>query len=309
VSGRTTSEVSVGSRTLTLSNLDKVFYPKTGFTKADVIDYYARVAPVLLPHLKDRPLTMKRYPNGVEGMYFYEKRCPAHRPEWVQTHAIWSEGNEADIDFCLANDLPTLVWAANLANLELHTYLHLARGPSHEVLRPTMVMFDLDPGPPAGIVLCSRIASRLREIFDALGLQSFAKTSGSKGMQVCVPLNTETDYASTKTFARSIAEFLERERPDEVVSSMAKSVRTGRVFVDWSQNDPHKTTVCVYSLRAKDEPTVSTPVTWNEVAASAASRDPAPLVFTAPDVLARVTRHGDLFAPVQTLRQKLPFTT
>lgn len=296
------SIVEIQGRRLKLSNLDKVFYPEAGFTKGQVVDYYVRIAPVLLPHLRNRPLTMKRYPDGVNGMFFYEKACPKHRPEWVQTAPIWSSGRDADIQFCLAQDLPTLVWAANLADLELHTSLSLAK----DILRPTMVVFDLDPGPPADIVHCCQVGLRLRDLFARLGLECFAKTSGSKGLQVYVPLNTKVSYDETKPFAHSIAKILEQETPELVVSDMKKSLRTNKVFVDWSQNDDHKTTVCVYSLRAKEQPTVSTPVTWKEVARCAADRNAELLVFTSDQVLARVEKSGDLFAPVLETKQKLP---
>ena len=295
-------EVELEGKTLTLSNLDKVFYPKAGFTKAQVIDYYARIARVLLPHLKGRPLTLKRYPEGVEGPFFYEKRCPRHAPKWVRTHPIWSEGNHDWVHYCLADDLPTLVWAANLADLELHTSLSMAK----EIERPTMLVFDLDPGPPADIVLCCRVALWLRDFFDSAGLRSFPKTSGSKGLQLYVPLNTRLSYEDTKPFAHALAERLEREHPSEVVSKMLKKLRSGKVLVDWSQNDARKTTVCVYSLRAKERPTVSTPVEWHEVEACLAAEDPARLVFESGQVLERVEAKGDLFAPVLTLVQRLP---
>ncbi len=297
-------EVDIDGRRLSLSNLDKVFYPETGFTKGQVIDYYTRVAPVLLPHLRDRPLTLKRYPDGVTGPYFYEKQCPSHRPDWVPTARIGSrQAKEGSINFCLANDLPTLVWLANLADLELHTSLATAG----DYLRPTVVAFDLDPGPPATIVECARVALELRLVFDHLGMQAFPKTSGSKGMQVYVPLNTPgVTYRDTSDFAKGLAQLLERRNPKGVVSEMTKTLRKGRVFVDWSQNSQHKTTVSVYSLRALAQPTVSTPLRWEEVEAVTESRDPDDLVFTAPQVIDRVNDHGDLFAPVVELQQTLP---
>ena len=295
-------EVEVDGRRLELSNLDKVFYPAVGFTKGEVLDYYLRIAPALLPHLAGRPLTLKRYPDGVDGPFFYEKRCPRHRPAWVKTEKVWSEGNGEFIDFCVVEDAATLAWAVNLADLELHTSLSLAR----TIERPTMLVFDLDPGAPAGIVECCDVALLLRGLFDRLGLESFAKTSGSKGLQVYVPLNRAVGYEETKTFAHAVARLLEQERPELVLSRMAKALRARKVFVDWSQNDGHKTTVCVYSLRAKERPTVSTPVRWDEVEAVARGRDGSALVFEAGEVLARVERHGDLFEPVLTLRQELP---
>jgi bifunctional non-homologous end joining protein LigD len=289
-------EVDIDGRRLSLSNLDKVLYPEAGFAKGHVIDYYTRVSPVLLPHLRGRALTLKRYPNGVDGGHFYEKQCPSHRPDWVETSLI------GDINFCMANDLPTLVWLANLADLELHTSLALAE----DYRTPTVIAFDLDPGPPATIVECSEVALELRLIFEHLGMQAFPKTSGSKGMQVYVPLNTPTSYDVTRPFARGLAELLERRRPDLIVSEMKKSLRGGKVFVDWSQNTSFKTTVNVYSLRARPQPTVSTPLTWEEVEAVTESRDPGDLVFTSADVLERVSEHGDLFAGVLELRQTLP---
>ena len=295
---RTTVEVEVEGRRLSLSNLDKVLYPKAGFTKGQVIDYYTRVAPALLPHLQRRFLTLKRYPNGVEGQFFYEKNCPSHRPPWVKTAP-----GPGGPDYCLCNDLPTLVWLANLADLELHTSLALAA----DVTEPTILAFDLDPGEPATIVECAEVALELRRAFEHLDMQSFPKTSGSKGMQVYVPLNTPgVTYKHTKTFALQLAQLLERRMPELVVSDMKKSVRKGRVFVDWSQNDEHKTTVSVYSLRARPQPTVSTPLRWEEVEAVLESRDPAALAFTAAEVLERTAEHGDLFAGVLELEQPLP---
>ncbi len=296
-------EVDVEGRVLKLTNLEKVLYPQARFTKADLIDYYAAVAPVLLPHLHDRPLTLKRYPNGVQGKFFYEKQSPSHRPEWVQTATAWSRHSKRDIDYTLCQDLPTLVWLANLADIELHPSLSL----SQDIERPTALAFDLDPGLPASIVECCEVALELREMFDQLGLSSFAKTSGSKGLQIYVPLNTpDVTYEQTKPFAHAVAGMFEQRRPDLVVSSMAKAGRTGKVLIDWSQNDEHKTTVNVYSLRAKERPTVSTPVTWTEIMACRDQRDRELLVFDSAQVLARVAEHGDLFANVYSLRQALP---
>jgi bifunctional non-homologous end joining protein LigD len=295
-------EVEVEGHLLSLSNLDKVFYPKTGFTKGQVIEYYTRVAPVLLPHLQDRHLTLKRYPNGVEGEYFYEKQCPGHRPDWVRTAGVWSRHNGREIDYCIADDLATVVWLANLADLEMHTPLARADAPKE----PTVLAFDLDPGPPATIVECAEVACHLRDAFDHFGLLAFPKTSGSKGMQLYVPLNTPTTYDVTKPFARGVAQVLERRHPELIVSDMNRQRRAGKVFIDWSQNDEHKTTVCVYSLRARDTPTVSTPVTWDEVEAVLRTRDPDDLSFTSDEVLARVGEHGDCFAAVLELEQELP---
>jgi bifunctional non-homologous end joining protein LigD len=296
-------EVTVRGRALKLTNLDKVLYPHTGFAKGDLIGYYAAIAPVLLAHLHDRPLTLKRYPDGVQGEHFYEKQCPAHRPEWVQTTAVWSGRTEREIDYCLCQDLPTLVWLGNLADLELHPSLSYAR----ELECPSTLAFDLDPGPPAGVVQCCEVALQLRDVFAELGLRAFAKTSGLTGMQVYVPLNRdEATYEQTKPFARAVADVLAHSRPRLVVSHMAKAARRGRVLIDWSQNDEHKTTVCVYSPRAGQTPTVSTPVTWEEVAACREADDPALLTFAPVQVLDRVREHGDLFAEVVSLRQTLP---
>jgi bifunctional non-homologous end joining protein LigD len=296
------AELIVAGKRLPVSNLNKVLYPKAGFTKGQVIDYYIRIAPVLLPHLKDRPLTMKRYPNGVDAEFFYEKNCPAHRPKWVKTAKVWSEGNNRTMDYCLAQDLPTLVWAANLADLELHT--SLAR--KQNVARPTMMVFDLDPGPPADIVQCCQVGLWLRDLLAQMKLKSFAKTSGSKGLQVYVPLNTPVTFDQTKDLSRALAQHLEHEHGDLVLSKMAKALRKGKVFVDWSQNDEHKTTICVYSLRARDEPTVSTPVKWDEVQTCLKKKDPNLLKFRCEKTLARVAKFGDLFEPVEKLKQKLP---
>src|SRR5246500_5799207 len=296
------AELVVEGKKLPVSNLDKVLYPKVGFTKGQVINYYIRIAPVLLPHLKDRPLTMKRYPDGVEGEFFYEKNCPSHRPKWVQTAKVWSEGNQRIMHYCLANDLPTLVWAANLADLELHTSLSR----KDDIARPTMMVFDLDPGAPADIVQCGQVGLWLRDLLGKMKLKSFAKTSGSKGLQVYVPLNTSVTYDQTKDLSRSLAQYLEREHGDRVTSNMSKAVRKGKVFVDWSQNDEHKTTICVYSLRAKEEPTVSTPVTWDEVETCLKKKRAEFLKFHSDKVLSRVEKMSDLFNPVEKLKQKLP---
>jgi bifunctional non-homologous end joining protein LigD len=279
-----------------------VLWPETGFTKGQVIDYYARIADALLPHLRRRPLTLKRYPNGVEGGFFYEKRCPGHRPDWVATAPIWSGRNEGEIDYCLCNDRATLIWLAQLAALELHPSLSLAA----EIEQPTLLAFDLDPGPPADILDCCTVGLRLRKLFEGIGLESFPKTSGSKGLQVYVPLNGDVAYDETKPFARAVAQALERNDPNLIVSRMAKNLRKGKVLVDWSQNDEHKTTVSVYSLRARERPTVSTPVSWEEVEHALENEDRESLTFEAPEVLERVSERGDLFAPVLELAQELP---
>lgn len=293
-------ELQIGKRKLKVSNLEKVFYPKSGFTKADVIDYYVRVSPVLLPHLKDRPITLKRYPDGVEGEHFYQKEAPVHTPQWVQTAPV--KVKERTINYVVLNDLPSLVWAANIADIELHPLLSRRQ----DTQRPTALAFDLDPGAPADVRDCARVALRLRELFSGWGLDCYPKTSGSKGFQVYVPLNTDVTYEETKPFAKRMAQLLEAESPKKVTSNMAKALRVGKVFVDWSQNDDFKTTVCVYSLRAKEQPTVSTPMTWDEVEAGAASNQLESFVFDTKAVLERVDTHGDPFSLVLTKRQKLP---
>jgi bifunctional non-homologous end joining protein LigD len=297
------SELMIEGRALAVSNSEKVLYPKAGFTKAQVIDYYIHIAPVLLPHLKNRPITLKRYPDGVEGFFFYEKQCPPHRPQWVRTATVPSERREEKrIDYCVIEDLPALVWAANLADLELHTFLH--RAPA--ITRPTALAFDLDPGAPADMVLCCQVGLWLKEAFGKMGLECVAKTSGSKGLQVYVPLNTATSYEKTKGFAHALAERLEGEHPEVIVSKMQKSLRAGKVLIDWSQNDEHKTTVNVYSLRAKEQPTVSTPVTWEEVERCWKRKAAGQLSFLSEEVLRRVEKEGDLFEAALTLKQRLP---
>jgi len=294
-------EVEVESRKLKLTNLDKVLYPVPGFTKAQVIDYYTRIAPVLLPHLKNRPLTLKRYPNGVDEEFFYEKNCPKHRPPWISTAKVWSWGNDRWMDYCVVDDLPSLVWVANLASLELHTSLSLGK----KIEEPRMMVYDLDPGPPANIVDCCQVGIWLRDYFADFGLKSFAKTSGSKGLQLYIPLNSAVDYSRTKGVSKGVAQQFEREKPKQVVSQQLKTLREGKVLIDWSQNDQYKTTVNVYSLRAREHPTVSTPVTWDEVEECLSERDPMRLRFTADAVLERVSSFGDLFEPVLSLKQKL----
>ena len=294
--------VVVEGRQLKLSNLDKVLYPKAGFTKGQVIDYYTRISPAVLPHLRGRTLTLKRYPNGVDEEYFYEKQSPKHRPPWVPTQSVWSEGNRRHVDYTLCNDLPTLVWLANLADLELHTNLSLAT----DVNQPTMMVYDLDPGPPATIVECCRVGLWIRDLFAQLKIRSYPKTSGSKGLQLYIPLNTPATYQATKALAHAIADLLEKQHPEHVLSRMSKVAREGKVFVDWSQNDRIKTTVGVYSLRAKDLPTVSTPVTWEEVEECLERAEPDFLSFRSDQVLARYEELGDIFLPVQELQQALP---
>jgi bifunctional non-homologous end joining protein LigD len=289
-------EVLTDGRRLKISNWEKVLYPKTGFTKGDLVTFYAEIAPILVPHLRDRPLTLKRYPNGVEQQYFYEKQSPSHRPDWVQTSKI------GEINYTLAQDRPTLVWLANLADIELHTSLSLAQ----VIEQPTMLVFDLDPGPPASIVECAQVGLVLRGLFDQLGLETVVKTSGSKGLQVYLPLNSPVTYEQTKPFARRVAELLEQRMPELVVSRMTKKLRPGKILVDWSQNDVHKTTVNVYSVRARERATVSTPVSWEEVERCHRTADAEVLTFDTGDVLRRIDELGDLFAPALSAVQSLP---
>lgn len=282
--------VDVDGRQLVLSNLAKVLYPSVGFTKGQVLDYYSRVAPVLLPHLTDRPLTLKRYPDGVQGHSFYEKNAPSHRPGWLRVERLPSPGSSKQrdsIDYAVVDDLASLVWVANLACLELHVPQWHVSAPAE----PDLLVLDLDPGPPASIVECCEVALLLRERLAADGLEAFAKTSGSKGMQLAT--RAEGAARETSTYAKQLAQDLERSRPGLVVHRMTRSLRPGKVFVDWSQNSPAKTTVCAYSLRARDRPTCSTPLSWAEVEACRTAED---LAFTTDEVLARVEADGDLWA-------------
>jgi bifunctional non-homologous end joining protein LigD len=298
-------QVEVDGRELKLTNLDKVLYPKAGFTKGEMVDYYAKVAPAIVPHLKGRAVTLRRFPEGVDDLdaAFFEKRCPKHRPGWVKTTRVKAGPNAGDIDFCVCDGLPTLVWMAQLAAIELHPSLSL--GKKHE--QPTVLAFDLDPGPPAGILDCSRVALRLRELLGQLELECFPKTSGSKGMQLYVPLNTATSYEKTRPFAQAIAQLVAKQTPDEVLAKMGKKTdRSGKVFIDWYQNNERKTTIAVYSLRARERPTASTPLAWDEIERALKKDDADSLVFEADEVLGRVEKHGDLFAPVLELKQKLP---
>lgn len=297
------SSLEIDGRTLQVSNLDKVLYPGTGFTKGQVIDYYIRASKYMLPHLKDRPLTLKRYPDGVNGMYFYEKNAPSHKPEWVEVATVPRRGREGNVRYVMINDLPSLVWAANLASLEMHVLL--AKFP--RIHQPTSIVFDLDPGEPADVLDCVRVGMWIRDLMEQIGLKAFAKASGSKGLQVYIPLNTPTTYEKTKPFAKTIAELLEREHPDRVEAQMAKKLRKGKVFIDWSQNSDFKTMVCVYSLRAKREtPYVSMPFTWDELERACRKQDASMLYFEPEEALERVEKLGDLFEPVLKLKQKIP---
>ncbi|MEM7338575.1 MAG: non-homologous end-joining DNA ligase [Actinomycetota bacterium] len=291
-------EVVVGERTLSLSNLDKVMYPAVGFTKGEVIEYYARIAPVMLAHVSGRCMTMRRWPDGVDGQSFFNKRCPSHRPGWLGV-ALGPGDRGGEIHYCCIEEPASLVWTANMASLELHA--PMAR--SADLESPTIMVFDLDPGPPAGMTECCRVALELRDVLASVQLEAFAKTSGSKGLQVYVPLNAPHTHDHASSFALAVGQLMAKQQPDKVLVEMAKALRPGKVFIDWSQNSRHKTTVAVYSLRARERPTVSTPVDWDEVAAGAAG---APLAFTSDEVLARVEGRGDLFAPVATLVQHLP---
>lgn len=295
--------VEIGNREVTVSNLDKIYFPQSGFTKGEVIAFYADIAEFILPHLQQRPLTMLRMPEGVEGEHFYEKNAPGHTPDWVQTFAVpRSEGGD-DIRYVLCNDLPTLVWVTNLGDIEKHVLL--ARAP--QVERPTSLVFDLDPGEGAGLLECGRVALELRRVLEGLGLQVFLKVSGSKGLHLNVPLNTAVTYEQSQPFAKSIAELLERQLPDQVVSGMAKSARRGKVLIDWSQNSDFKTTVCVYALRAKrPAPFISLPITWDELTRALRRKTMETLDFAPAAAVRRLRKLGDLFAPVLELKQKLP---
>ena len=290
--------VEIGERRLSVSNLDKVLYPLVGFTKAQVIDYYVRIAPTMLQHIGDRGVTLRRWPNGVNEQSFFEKRCPSHRPEWMKT--CGGPGDRGgSIDYCRVGEVAAIAWTANMAALEIHA--PMAR--CGDIETPTMVVFDLDPGAPATIVECCQVAQDVRELLDHLGLEVFAKTSGSKGMQLYVPLNTVHTHEQASSFALAVGQLLEKQFPQRVVVTMAKVARPNKVFIDWSQNSRHKTTIAPYSLRAMERPTVSTPIDWDEVAAGA---DGEPLIFEAADVLERVEERGDLFAATVTLEQELP---
>jgi bifunctional non-homologous end joining protein LigD len=300
-----TRQVEVDGKELRLTNLDKVLYPETGFTKGEMVDYYARVAPAIVPHLSGRAVTLRRFPEGVDDLdaAFFEKRCPKHRPKWVKTAKVQAGPRAGVIEFCVCDSLPTLIWMAQLAAIELHPSLSLSRAPK----RPTVLAFDLDPGPPADVVDCSRVALRLHDLLAQLDLQSFVKTSGSKGMQLYVPLNAKVTYEQTRPFAQAIAQIVAKQNPDDVLAKMGKKTdRSGKVLIDWYQNNERKTTIAVYSLRAREHPTCSTPVTWEEVEKTADSGKGDHLVFETTDVLKRLDDQGDLFAPVLELEQQLP---
>jgi bifunctional non-homologous end joining protein LigD len=297
VSGKPTL-VEIEGRQLKLTNLDKVLYPSCGFTKGEVIDYYARIAPVMLPHLHDRCVTFRRFPNGVDEQSFFEKRCPSHRPDWVDT-AAGPGDRGGPIQYCVLSSSPALVWAANLAALELHTPMSRA----DDMENPTMVVFDLDPGAPAAMTQCAEVALLIRDAIEPLGLELLAKTSGSKGLQVYLPLNRIHTQDHSRSFALTVAQAIEKHHGKLVVTDQKKEIRKGKVLIDWSQNAYFKTTICVYSLRAREHPTVSTPVTWDEVEDAAGGAD---LTFEAAEVLNRIEELGDLFASAATRQQELP---
>ncbi len=291
---------TVGGKTLQLSNLAKIYYPESGFTKGHMIDYYVKISEVLLPHLKDRALTLKRYPDGVEAPFFYEKECPSHHPEWMETVTV--PGRHNDVNHCVITDVAGLVWVANLGSIELHTSLSRVG----DRASPTMMVFDLDPGAPAGLLQCLEVAFKLKEVFDQFGLEVFPKVSGGKGLHLYVPLNTPASYDDTKAFAHAVAQLLEKTNKDLVTSTMRKDARVGKILVDWSQNDEHKTTVCVYSLRARPRPTVSAPVTWDELKRARKKGSVVSLLLEGDTVVKRVEKSGDLFAALSTLEQTLP---
>jgi bifunctional non-homologous end joining protein LigD len=292
----TPGTLQIGGRDLALSNLDKVLWPEAGTTKGDMVGYYAKVAPVLVPHLEGRAITLKRYPNGVDGTSFFEKNCPSYRPPWLETVKM------GEVNYCLVEDPAAVVWLANLAAIELHPTL--ATKP--DLGSPTSVVFDLDPGPPADVITCARVALLVRDLLDQLHLQTWAKTSGSKGIQLYAPLNSGATYEATAPFAKAVAQLLERRHPELILSYQLRTARAGKVLIDWSQNASSKTTVSVYSLRARPKPTVSTPVTWDEVDDALSAGDPAALTFEWAEVLHRVDRQGDLMADLLTLQQELP---
>ena len=296
--GTAAGQLEVGGRRLNIRHLDRVVFPRTGTTKGELLDYYVRVADAMLPHLRDRLLHMHRYPEGVEGPRFWQKACPEHRPEWMPVAPVWSRDKNAHIEYCIVNELAALLWAVNVGSIELHTSLHLRQ----DLHRPTAIAFDLDPGDGVGVLDCGEVALRLRDLFEEMDAQPLVKTSGSKGVQVYVPIDDGLSYADTKPAAKATAELLERERPEAVISRMAKSLRRGKVLVDWSQNTEHKSMVCAYSVRAKERPTVSTPVTWTELEEALDQSDPDRLIFEMGDVLERVAALGDLFEPAASGR-------
>ena len=294
--------VDMAGGRLSLSNLEKDLYPSYGFTKARILEYYRGIAPFLLPHLKDRALTLKRYPEGVEQDFFFEKRCPSHRPEWVKTAEL-PQDHGGPMTFCLVNDLETLIWVENLASLELHVPLARAGSPR----TPDSMVFDLDPGEPANILDCARVALILRDLLSGMGLMSYVKTSGQKGLHVFVPLNRrETTFEDTKTFSKAVAEIMQKHYPDLVTAKMAKQERTAKIFINWSQNDASKTMICVYSLRAREKPFVSFPLEWGELEEPGGLGGPERLQVIHSEAVRRIKEKGDLFREVLVKEQKLP---
>jgi bifunctional non-homologous end joining protein LigD len=298
----TTRTIRVGKHSIEVSNLDKVFYPATQTTKGDVIEYYRAISGVLLPHARYRPVTLKRFPDGVEGFSFFEKKCPQHRPNWVKTIPLRRKRDDTDVHYCQINTEAALAWAAQIANLELHVSLATARA----VDRPRAVVLDLDPGEGVDVITCGQLALRLRDMLAEHDVKALVKTSGSKGLHFFIPLNTPVSYDDTRPWARELARKLERDTPDEVVSGQSRAERAGKVLIDWAQNSFARTTVCAYSLRAMPAPTVSTPITWTELEAAVEADEAESLRFTVEDVLERVEEHGDLFAPVLEIKQRLP---
>ncbi|MFN8390764.1 MAG: non-homologous end-joining DNA ligase [Bdellovibrionota bacterium] len=296
----------LGRKTIEVSNLEKIFFPKSKFTKGNVLEYYRDVADVLVPHLKDRPMTLKRYPNGIDGKFFYEKDAPSYTPDWIKKFSVArkeARGNDASIDYILVTDAASLLWTVNLANIEMHTFL--AKAPKVE--QPTSVVFDLDPGAPADVLTCAEVALELKALFDEMGLECVVKVSGSKGMQLYIPLNTPTTYAVTRPFAETVAKLMVERMPNLVVSNMSKALRGGKVLIDWSQNDDFKTTVVVYSMRAKnDTPYISMPVQWEELRRALKKKDKSLLYFEPKDALKRLDKLGDLFAPALSMKQRIP---
>ncbi len=294
--------VEMADRRLSLSNLEKDLFPAYGFTKGQILEYFRRIAPFILPHLQGRALTFKRYPEGVDKDFFYEKRCPSHRPPWVKTAEILQDDGER-MTVCVVDDLETLIWAENLASVELHVPLAGVNTPK----TPDSLVFDLDPGDPAGILECARVALILRGLLSRMGLAGYVKTSGMKGLHVYVPLNRmETTFEDTRIFSKAVAQIMQKHYPDLVTARMAKQERAAKVFINWSQNDASKTMVCVYSLRAREKPVVSFPMEWAELENPAGSGGPESLQITQADALRRVEKKGDLFREVLVREQKLP---
>ena len=299
--GETETVVDVAGRSVRLTTLDRLLWPELGFTKAHLLDYYARIAPVLLPHLVNRPVTLRRFPEGVDGKNFFQTRTPSH-PPWVRVQRMWTFPSGKDVDAPVVDDAAGLMWAANLSTIEFHPYLSTVDA----LDRPTTMVFDLDPGAPAGLLTACAVALDVRDRLEGVGLRPRVKVSGAKGIHILVPVKDAT-YDDTKLFARTVAAVLEREMPERVVARMTRSLRVGKVLVDWSQNDAGKSTVAPYSLRAGRYPTVAMPVTWDEVATAVADADERMLRFLPDDALARVAAHGDLFSQLDP--QVLPATT